>query len=117
MNPMNLQQAFSVIWTHAQKRERSTEAIYKSRCLYFGPENRNCFLGALMPKEWSKSEDIEALNAEEVRTRLVGHGILSEEISAHSITRLQCIHDKDDPEEWNARLRKFATEHNLIVEE
>jgi hypothetical protein len=115
--PMSLQGAFSTVWEHAKKGERSAEAVYGNRCLYFGPANRNCFLGVLMPGEWSESEDIETLTAEEARARLIESGILSEDVGADSLAELQWIHDKFDPSEWNARLRRFAHEHNLSVEE
>lgn len=104
---MTNQEAFTKSAEHLLKQGKKSRTA-SGVCLYYGPNNLKCAVGALIPKnEYEKS----------LESHSVGHvaGVVGalHGLSISLLEDLQTVHDYGDPEDWAVDLHWVAVRHSL----
>lgn len=121
---LNRQEIFDKIVAHARAQQCKCEGWAGNSqalsCLYRGPNNTKCFIGALMSDEaWSPEINIQGVTSFEVADamRKSGYdynpGDYSVKTDAYFLSRMQGTHDFWAVENWENQFKFRATEFKL----
>lgn len=112
------QNTFNVVWAHSLNMEERSYDYDKEMCMYRGPHDNRCFIGALFPDELYSSE-MEEKNSDVLLSDFnldlyfMENGLTIEE---GFLRGLQRIHDGMF-EQHAKQLEAFALDNRLTVPE
>ena len=105
------QEAFDTVVTHLLTQ--NARADHAGVCLYRGPKDSKCAVGALIPDDrYYHSMEGSSLNGNSaVKDVLVSSGYSTSDFSFFGV--LQKVHDQDKPEAWRQALQLTAKQYKL----
>lgn len=120
------QEIFDKVASHLLKQGR--QSVGGSQCLYRGPDDLKCAVGALIDDKWydpdvegcgvwsaSVRKSEHTVKGKMLRDMLLNSGVdVDNERVMDLLENLQLIHDECDPEEWDGTLRCIANSFNLV---
>lgn len=104
------QEVFDQVVLHLLAQgERSVGDVNGSRCLYRGSNGLKCAAGCLIGDD----EYVITMEGWGWDSIVPEYGPMAH---FHLILDLQGIHDYEDPDHWQSRLRSYAIDHDLSTE-
>lgn len=112
------QQAFDVVWQHAERLPKQSRGYYPGNsgvefCAYRSDNGGKCFIGALIADaDYDKS--LEGLAVSRLLNRVIRISGMTETSACHFLGDLQRAHDSTSMKPgWFRSLRSIAKEYNL----
>lgn len=107
--PMDKQEVFDIVAPHLIRQGETSEG--REGCLYRGERGLRCAIGVLIPdKNYNQRIEGSGVSSPHVR-RTLPFTVAVEDVGF--LSALQGIHDEDCPDNWESRLRDFATAEGL----
>jgi hypothetical protein len=107
---MNNQEAFTIARDHLLKQGK--RSVNGEACLYRASDGSKCAVGCLIPDDQYDGV-IENHPVEDI----IDHVPALRGLNLTLLDALQSIHDNENPDGWEADLRKAANEFKLIYTE
>lgn len=113
---MNRQEVFNVVWERAKDKHRAEDS--DGDCLYRTEDGRACFVGALIKdEEYTFKLEHVALSRRTLKDDYPFPQWMKDDPDFWGwfLGDLQGIHDSQNPEDWEDKLRDFARREGLEV--